>query len=59
MKKEYTIHMGSCPPPVIEADSAEEALVILREAAKEQGMYLPVPYTVKVTAEDFEGEVTA
>ncbi|QIG76154.1 hypothetical protein EVC24_133 [Rhizobium phage RHph_I4] len=57
-KKLYTIHMAN-PPPQIEAESAEDAIVILREAAKEEGVYLPVPYTVLVTAEDFEQEVTA
>jgi hypothetical protein len=57
VKKLYTILMGN-PPPQIEADSAEEAVIILREIAKSHGIYLPVPYTVSVIAEDFEGEVT-
>jgi len=58
MKKLYTILIGN-PPPQIEAESAEDAIIILREAAKAEGIYLPVPMTVEVKADDFEGEVTA
>lgn len=58
MKKAYTIHMGS-PPPVIMADSPEEALIVLREDYRKNGIYLPVPFTIMVTADDFEGDVTA
>lgn len=58
MTKLYTIHIGS-PPPQIEADNAEEAIVLLRQALEMHGTYLDVPFTALVTAEDFEQEVTA
>jgi hypothetical protein len=56
--KTYTIHIGQEPPPRVDADSAEEAVMLFREVCKDQGVYLPVPWTVHVTADDFDAEVT-